>query len=175
MLKLRDVSDETITLNVRSGLERVCIEQVESRHEVRWVAEIGRILPLHSGVTGRVLLAYATPKEISAYLRSLDSGHRSAPDAPDAATLASELEQIRQKGYALALRDRVRGISAISAPIREPGGMVAAALTMAGPGERCTQDKLKGWVPHLAKATQEISELLGRSRWQPLTSEDHSV
>jgi DNA-binding IclR family transcriptional regulator len=175
MLKLRDVSDETITLNVRSGLERVCIEQVESRHEVRWVAEIGRILPLHSGVTGRVLLAYATPKEISAYLRSLDSGHRSAPDAPDAATLASELEQIRQKGYALALRDRVRGISAISAPIREPGGMVAAALTMAGPGERCTQDKLKGWVPHLAKATQEISELLGRSRWQPFTSEDHSV
>jgi IclR family KDG regulon transcriptional repressor len=173
MLKLRDVSDETITLNVRSGLDRVCIEQVESRHEVRWVAEIGRILPLHSGVTGRVLLAYATPKEISAYLRSLDSGHRRAPDAPDGATLASELEQIRQRGYALGLRDRVRGISAISAPIREPGGMVAAALTMAGPGERCTQDKLKAWVPHLAKATQEISELLGRSRWQPLTPEEH--
>jgi DNA-binding IclR family transcriptional regulator len=173
MLKLRDISDETITLNVRSGLDRVCIEQVESRHEVRWVAEIGRILPLHSGVTGRVLLAYATPKEISAYLRSLDSGHRSAPDAPDGATLASELEQIRQRGYALGLRDRVRGISAISSPVREPGGMVSAALTMAGPGERCTQDKLKSWVPHLAKATQEISELLGRSRWQPLASEEH--
>ena len=26
MLKLRDISDETITLNVRSGLDRVCIE-----------------------------------------------------------------------------------------------------------------------------------------------------
>jgi DNA-binding IclR family transcriptional regulator len=58
----------------------------------------------------------------------------------------------------------VRGISAISAPIREPGGIVTAALTIAGPGERCSQDKLRSWVPELTKATLEISELLGRSR-----------
>ena len=65
----------------------------------------------------------------------------------------------------MAVRDRVRGISAISAPIREPGGMVSAALTLAGPAERCTLEQLKSWVPSLTKATQEISELLGRSRW----------
>ncbi len=166
MVKIRDVSEETVTLNVRSGLERVCIEQVESFHEVRWVAEIGRVVPLHSGVTGKVLLAYATPKEITAYLGSLDTGRRSGPDIPESSTLARELDQVRQRGYALAVRDRIRGISAISAPIREPGGMVGAALTLAGPAERCTHEQLKSWVPHLTKATQEISELLGRSRWQ---------
>ena len=165
MVKIRDISEETLTLNVRSGLERVCIEAVESLHEVRWVAEIGHVVPLHSGVTGKVLLAYATPKEVTAYLRSLDTGHRRGPDTPDSATLARELEQVRQRGYALAIRDRVRGISAISAPIREAGGMVVAALTLAGPAERCTHEQLKSWVPHLTKATLEISELLGRSRW----------
>jgi DNA-binding IclR family transcriptional regulator len=44
--------------------------------------------------------------------------------------------------------------------------MVGAALTLAGPSERVTQDKLKSWVPLLTKAAQEISDLLGRSRWQ---------
>jgi DNA-binding IclR family transcriptional regulator len=171
MVRLREITDETITLNARSGFERVCIEQLESQHEVRWVAEIGRILPLHSGVTGKVLLAFATPKEIQSYLRSVDSGRRSGPDVPDSATLGSELEQIRQRGYALAQRDRVRGIAAISAPIREPGGIVTASLTIAGPAERCTHDKLRSWVPDLTKATQEISELLGRSR-RPLGSPD---
>ena len=164
MVRLRDATEETITLNVRSGFERVCIEQIESQLEVRWVAEIGRILPLHSGVTGKVLLAFATPKEISSYLRSLDGGSRSGPDVPDGPSLASDLEQVRQRGYALALRDRVRGISAISAPIREPGGIVTAALTIAGPGERCSLERLRSWVPELTKATLEISELLGRSR-----------
>jgi DNA-binding IclR family transcriptional regulator len=173
MVRLRDATEETITLNVRSGYERVCIEQLESRHEVRWVAEIGRILPLHSGVTGKVLLAFATPKEISSYLRSLDGGSRSGPDAPDSASLASDLEQIRQRGYALALRDRVRGISAISAPIREPGGIVTAALTIAGPRERLSMEKLRSWVPDLTRATLEISELLGRSRGPMVSSQPH--
>ena len=67
--------------------------------------------------------------------------------------------------------DRVRGIAAISAPIREPGGIVTASLTIAGPAERCTHDKLRSWVPDLTKATQEISELLGRSR-RPVGSTD---
>jgi DNA-binding IclR family transcriptional regulator len=164
MVRLRDLSEETLTLNVRSGLNRVCIEQVESQHEVRWVAEIGRIVPLHSGVTGKVLLAYAT--EADAYLRSLDARRKEESSVPDRASLAAELEEIRQRGYALAVKDRIRGISAISAPIREPGGMVSAALTLAGPAERCTQEKLKAWVPHLTKAADEVSDLLGRSRWQ---------
>ncbi|TMF37320.1 MAG: IclR family transcriptional regulator [Chloroflexi bacterium] len=166
MVRLRDLTEETATLNVRSGLNRVCIEQVESGHEVRWVAEIGRIVPLHSGVTGKVLLAFATPKETGAYLRSLSTRRQEESGVPDSATLANELEEIRHRGYALAVKDRVRGISAISAPIPEPGGMVSAALTLAGPAERCTLEKLKAWAPHLTKATREISDLLGRSRWQ---------
>jgi DNA-binding IclR family transcriptional regulator len=166
MVRLRDQSEETLTLNVRSGLNRVCIEQVESLHEVRWVAEIGHIVPLHSGVTGKVLLAYAGAKEADAYLRSLDVRRREDSSVPDRSTLAAQLVEIKQRGYALATKDRVRGISAISAPILEPGGMVSAALTLAGPAERVTQEKLKGWVPLLTRATQEISDLLGRSRWQ---------
>ena len=173
MVRLRDLSEETLTLNMRSGLNRVCIEQVESPHEVRWVAEIGRIVPLHSGVTGKVLLAYATPKETESYLRSLDARRKEEAGVPDRAALAADLQEIRQRGYALAVKDRVRGISAISAPIREPGGMVSAALTLAGPAERCTQEKLKAWVPHLTKAANEVSDLLGRSRWQvPETESD---
>jgi DNA-binding IclR family transcriptional regulator len=166
MVKLRDQSEETVTLNVRSGLNRVCIEQVESPHEVRWVAEIGHIVPLHSGVTGKVLLAYAGAKESEAYLRSLDARRRDEEGVPDRAALAAQLEEIRQRGYALAVKDRIRGISAISAPIREPSGMVSAALTLAGPAERLTQEKLKTWVPLLTRLTQEISDLLGRGRFQ---------
>lgn len=163
MLKLRDGTGETVTLSVRSGSGRVCIQQVEGNHEIRWVSDIGRVYPLHSGVTGKVLLAYWEPKELAAFMRSLESRRRRQPDAPDRAVLEAELEQVRAQGYALSDNDRVAGIAAISAPIMGHSGNLAAALTLAGPGWRCTHEVLEGWVPRLRRAADEVSALLKRA------------
>jgi DNA-binding IclR family transcriptional regulator len=160
MHSLRDRFGETATLSVRSGSGRVCIQQVEGTHEIRWVSEIGRVYPLHSGVTGKVLLAYSDPKELAAYLQSLESRRRREPDAPDRAQLVAELDQVRASGCAMSDNDRVAGIAAVSAPIFGPPGTVAAALTMAGPSWRCTHDVLERWVPHLRAAVDEITGLL---------------
>ncbi len=157
MHDLRDATGETVTLSVRSGGGRVCIQQVEGNHEIRWVSEIGRVYPLHSGVTGKVLLAYWEPKELTAYLRSLESRRRRQPDAPDRAALEAELDQVRARGYALADNDRVAGIAAISAPVLGHADNLAAALTLAGPSWRCTHDMIESWVPRLRKAAGEIS------------------
>lgn len=159
MHRLRDLAGETVTLSVRSGSGRVCIQQVEGTHEIRWVSEIGRVYPLHSGVTGKVLLAYWEPRELSSYLRSLESRRRREPEAPDRASLEGELDQVRRQGYAWSDNDRVAGIAAISAPIFGPS-IVAAALTLAGPSWRCTHDVLVGWVPDLRGAAGEITQLL---------------
>ena len=160
MVHLRDVTSETVTLNVRSGTERVCIEQVEGIHEIRWIAEIGVLAPLHSGVTGVVLLAYSNETDRNSYLRSLNRFRRSDPSVPDRETLAKLLEQVVADGYALEHPRRVFGIDAVSAPVMGPDGQAVAALTIAGPGERCTADRLKSWVPVLLSMTNEISNLL---------------
>jgi len=160
MYRLRDLTQETVTLNVRSGTGRVCVQQVEGTHEIRWVSEIGRVFPLHSGVTGKVLLAYWEPGELAAYLWSLDSIRKREPEAPDRVTLEKELEEVRAAGHALSVNDRVAGIAAISAPILGRPGPAAAALTVAGPAWRCTREVLEGWVPHLSAAAAEISALL---------------
>lgn len=163
MRKLRDETAETVTLSVRSGSGRVCIQQVEGNHEIRWVSEIGRVYPLHSGVTGKVLLAYWDQKDLATYLRSLESRRRRPPDAPERAALEAELDQVRGAGYALSDNDRVAGIAAISAPIFGPAGTLAAALTLAGPSWRCTHEVLEGWVPLLKQAAGEVSTPLQRS------------
>jgi DNA-binding IclR family transcriptional regulator len=160
MFKLRDITHETVTLNVRSGSGRVCVEQVEGIHEIRWLSEIGRIMPLHSGVTGKVLLAFADGRDLAGYLRSLSSIRRREPGAPDRASLERDIEQIRRAGYALAETDRVAGIAAISAPIFETSGPVIAAMTVAGPAWRCRREQLKDWVSDLKSTTEEISALL---------------
>jgi len=162
MTRLRDLTNETVTLSVRSGSERLVIEQVESLHEIRWVASIGRLSPLHSGVTGVVLLAHAPQREVDAYLRGLARMRRSDPTAPSRDDVEQAVRRVRQYGYALAQPRRFYNIDAVSAPIFGHNGGASAALTIAGPAERCTDEKLEGWVPDLLHATGEISTILSR-------------
>jgi DNA-binding IclR family transcriptional regulator len=160
MIRLRDLTTETITLNVRSGFERVCVEAVEGPHEVRWVAQIGRLAPLHSGVTGELLLAYADESDLRLYWRRLTQLRRADPSIPSRTDLGGRLKVIAAQGYALARSSHVQGIDAVSAPILGAGGHIAAALTIAGPAERCTLERLESWLPDLKAAADEISQLL---------------
>ena len=163
MIRLRDLTSETITLNVRSGFDRVCIEAVEGPHEIRWVAQIGQLAPLHSGVTGELLLAYAAEPGLRSYWRHLSQLRKLDDSLPTRPALAERLLVIAAQGYALAQSSRVQGIDAVSAPIVAADQHIAAALTIAGPAERCTLDRLESWLPDLIEAAREVSLILGRS------------
>ncbi|MGA8417607.1 MAG: IclR family transcriptional regulator [Candidatus Dormiibacterota bacterium] len=163
MLRLRDLTAETITLNVQTGFERVCIEAVEGTHEIRWVAQIGQLAPLHSGVTGELLLAYAAEPDRRAYWSHLAQLRKLDPAIPSRAVLVRRVETIASEGYALAQSSHVQGIDAVSAPILGPDRSIAAALTIAGPAERCTLERLEAWLPDLLAAAGEVSQVLDRS------------
>ena len=58
MEKLHQITQETISLYVMEGDERVCVERMVSMDSVRIVSRIGRRLPLYAGSAGMVFLAY---------------------------------------------------------------------------------------------------------------------
>jgi DNA-binding IclR family transcriptional regulator len=160
MVKLRDLTRETVTVNVRSGYHRVCIDQVESTHEVRWRQEIGKISPLYAGATGKVLLAYLAADELEDYLRTVKTEQLTPYTTVNRNELKRQVKQIREQGYAFGTQDRILGIAGISAPIFDGRGGVAGALTIAGPSERCTDAQLTEWVDRLTSSTREITRLL---------------
>jgi DNA-binding IclR family transcriptional regulator len=160
MTRLRDVTGETATINVRSGYYRVCIDQVEGGHEVRWRQDVGRISPLYAGATGKVILAHLSPEELKDYWRTMKVEKLTPYTTVDRAAMERELEQIRQQGYAFGTQDRILGVAGISAPVFDAHGGSAGALTVAGPSQRCTDQQLRKWVKPLTEATAEISHLM---------------
>ena len=66
--KLLQKVEETICLITPRGLERVCIEALQPDRELRIVAAVGRANPIYAGASGRVLLAYRPPEEITRIL-----------------------------------------------------------------------------------------------------------
>jgi DNA-binding IclR family transcriptional regulator len=160
MRSLRDVSGETVTLNVRSGFDRVCIDQVEGPHEVSWRQDIGKISPLYAGATGKLLLAYFSAEELATFWRAVKPQKLTPYTTVSREGMSRELKLIRKRGYAIGEQDRMLGVGGIAAPIFDASGSVAATLTIAGPAERCSPDQLEQWTEPLIAATTEISRLV---------------
>jgi DNA-binding IclR family transcriptional regulator len=167
MVRLRDRTEETVTLSVRTGFERICIDQVEGLHEVRWHQQIGQISPLYTGATGKALLAFLEPVELSEFFRTVKLRKVTPYTVVKRKDLVAEIETIAAQGYATGTQDRVIGVSAMSAPIFDQAGSAAAALTIAGPLARCSPDSMAAWAGPLIDATREISELAASAEVTP--------
>jgi DNA-binding IclR family transcriptional regulator len=160
MVALRDQTEETVALNVRSGFQRVCIDRVEGTHEVRWHQEIGRISPLYAGATGRALLAHFPAAELKLFFQTTTLRKLTPYTTVKRKEVISELAEIRRQGYSIGSQDRTIGVAAIAAPIFDSAGRAQATLTVAGPSERCSPERLEEWVEPLTAATTAISGLV---------------
>lgn len=154
LAELRDATEETATLHVRVGDQRVCIGGVESRHDVRRVTPLGEQLGVHEGPTGKVVLAFLAPHEAAGILQR-------AGVAADG--LEPLLERIRRDGYMVAVGDRTPGVGAISVPVFDGGG-VRGSISVAGPAERWGIERMTAFAPELLAVAREVSAAIGSPR-----------
>lgn len=129
MEHVHDQTGETVFLCVRRGSAAVCIERLEGARVQSLALRLGGSLPLHMGAAPRVLLAYAEPKAIDAYIEA--AGREGQPGF-DPEALRHELARIRETGLAISDEDVTVGISAVGAPVFDHAGEVRAALSISG-------------------------------------------
>jgi DNA-binding IclR family transcriptional regulator len=161
MRDMRDRCNETVDLFIADGLERVCVESVQSRQSVRWVAAVGTRLPIHAGAAGKVLLAYLPPERLDAVL-SKNLEKVTASTITDSVLLRHELEMVRLNGWACSVGEGVTGNACVAAPIW--GGMpprMLAAMSISAPDTRFTQDQEQFFVELVRGAAAKVSAMLG--------------
>ncbi len=163
MKELAEQTAETVNLNIVRERRRVCIEKIESTHDIRHFVELGRPVPLYAGASGKVLLAHLDQAEIAAIIAE---GLR--PLTPrtviSAVKLQQELAEIRRRGHATSVDERVVGAASVSAPIRDAAGGVVAGLTISGPSYRFTHDSVGRFIDLVVHGAAEISLALGAPR-----------
>lgn len=151
MLLLRDEAEETVSLYVRDGTERVRVQRAEGPLTVRRVVGLGERLPLYLGASGKVLLAWASPAERTRILDQIP------PTSFDRAALEAALTQARAQGWAYSQEEREDGVSSVAAPVIDRLGRCMAALAISGPIQRFTPDR----VQRLSKRVQARAHAIG--------------
>ena len=79
----------------------------------------------------------------------------------DRADLEGELDQIHSQGYCIAEEDYELGTYALGAPVREHTGEVVAALSLAIPQSRYTDEQKRMKLNLVIDCVQRISHKLG--------------
>ncbi|MDB4895529.1 MAG: transcriptional regulator, IclR family [Firmicutes bacterium] len=168
MRELRDETGESAHLNIISGLHRVCIEWLDSPHDLRNTTVLGRPYLLRTGASGKVLLAHESTDFVQQITREMGPESASGNSISDPDALLAELARIRANGYSITHGERIVGSTSISAPIRDSAGSVVASITISGPSIRFTAEKLPGMINAVKFAAYTISRHLGSREDQPL-------
>lgn len=133
--------------------QAIYMEAVNSRQPVRYAMQAGLRAPLYASAAGRVLLAYASPERLDAYLaranlRPLTQNTRTDPKA-----IRENLAEIHAQGYCASFGELLSDTAAISVPIFGPNGKTVGAMMIAAPLDRMKRnyDTLLASVIHAGK------------------------
>lgn len=72
-----------------------------------------------------------------------------------------ELPNVAGRGYAVDAEERILGVRAVAAPVRDHSRRVVAAISAAGPAFRITDDNLDPLIAQVQKLAAEFSLRLG--------------
>ena len=158
---LQRLTGETISLYVLEGKARVCVERLESEQNIRMVARVGRYIPLHAGSAGKLFLAFMTVDQREAVLETEERKAFTPFTIIDADKLREECQRIRERGYAISHGEWTLDASGVAAPIFDHRNRMIAAMTISGPTQRFTPDKVENFSQICIRTGSKISRLLG--------------
>jgi DNA-binding IclR family transcriptional regulator len=152
-------SGETVNIAVLSESSALYLDQIAGSSALQPHNWVGQHIPLHATSNGKVLLSGLEDGRFSEVLGTLS---RYTPLTITKKTrLRAELEQVRVRGYAVAVDELEEGLTAVAAPVRNAHGDVIASMSVSGPTFRLPQTRVAEVLPLLLAAAEEVSHRLG--------------
>lgn len=161
--RVADKTGDTVFLNVRSGLDALCIDRREGTFPIKTlIFEIGHRRPLGIGAGGLALLMPLPLEEVEQIV------HANAPRLYQAGNLTSRklldmVKRARDMGYAVVEDAVVKGVTVVSLPFGPPGSVPAAAISVATVVSRMPVARQKEVVSLLRDEINTLGTLLANA------------
>ncbi len=159
--EVRNMSGETTCLFIKQGNNRVLIDYAWSQFDIAYVPQIGETLPITIGATGRAYLSTLSEGDRHQLLMQLlaepdNRGYRHPLDIEDALQL---IEDGKQRGYFESISERIPGMASAAFPIVSDRGSLVATISVIGPSDRWTKDRISEVCPAIAKKVSSYRNL----------------
>lgn len=143
---------ETVHLAQLEGVNVRYLIGAEGGEALRVVDRTGQVVPAHTSATGRVLLADLPGSRLGPVVERL------VTEGAQLSSLYEELEQIRQRGYAVNVRPD--DVISVATPVRDAADVTVAAINAVGPASRMSPRDQRRVVRQLHAAAARLEEVL---------------
>ena len=161
---LRRLTTDTQTtahMAVLEGAEAVYIERVPSPGFIQIDTWVGRRMPLHSTSVGKALAAFLPEKEAETLFQAAGLPRFTQHTITSLPRLKQELRRIRESGVAIDNEENTPGVRCVAAPIFGASGLPVAAISLTGPVQQVTEDRLPKIVERVREAARQLTATLG--------------
>jgi IclR family KDG regulon transcriptional repressor len=157
MQELAAKTGEMVALTVYVQQEVVCIAKIDTRYSVRLALEVGARRPAHAGASSKILMAYLSEGDIQSIIRERGLAKLCTKTIVDPDQLRTELARIREQGFAESIEETDLGAWGIATPVFGRQGEVVAAIGVAGPIQRYSQELAQRFVDLCQQACRQIA------------------
>lgn len=161
MQELSRQTEETVTLSMLIGRERVYVGQVEGPKTVRMTVKVGARFPLYAGASGRAILSALPQAERDVYLDSVALKALTPDTITSRRHLENEIRRVREAGYASSAGERDPWAAAVAAPLVTSRGRVLGSISVCGPRQRFGAAEVEEYGRAVARAAARLSEQIG--------------
>ncbi len=159
MERLMEKIGETIFLGIMNGDHITILDVVESHNEMKITSPPGTRLPLIAGATGKVFLSLLDAKRAREILQKVGLTRFTARSVTDPKKFFREVEEAKQRGYAIDDEEYLLGVRAVAAPIQR-ASFPAAAIWAVGFTSSLNDQKIEKAISEIRKVADEISRAI---------------
>lgn len=158
LVQLRDEAGLNVAVSILSGDSVLFIRTMNLRN-VRYTAKMGEESPLHATAAGKLFLAYADGRE--ELLESVELEQLTQHTLVARDKLLSDLEDTRERGFAICNREEFLQISGIAAPLFDYRGQVIAAISLWAHSKLASHQDVVDQAPALLKWSHVLTGRFG--------------
>jgi IclR family acetate operon transcriptional repressor len=155
---------ETVNLALPRAADAVIVESLEGSQGLRVTSYVGTRATYHSTACGRAIFAHLPEPVRQAIYQSQPLKPVTPNTVTDPARLERILAEARKRGYAVEREENEVGACCVAAPIFNAFDEVAGAVSLAGPVNRMTDERIAVLGPLLAQAMLKVSAAVGHRR-----------
>lgn len=156
MERLMEKIGETVFLGILNGDHVTILDVVESHNEMKITSPPGTRLPLIAGATGKVFLAQFEEKKAKEVIQKIGLVRFTSKSTIDQKKFFKEIEETKQRGYAIDDEEYMIGIRAIASPIQAASSPLAA-IWVVGFTSSLNDQRMEKIILEIQKTAQEIS------------------
>ncbi|WP_144905957.1 IclR family transcriptional regulator [Halobellus captivus] len=153
-----ETADRASFITNENGLGVVLASEV-GEHGIFADTHIGQRFYLHASAVGKALLALLPASEVEEIIDQYGLPVLTESTITNRDALFAELDEIRERGFAINNSERIDGIRAVAVGITDADDQVIGAFGVSGPTRRMSDERIQNELPQTLLSLAEEFEL----------------